>query len=171
MSSAATTERRRQSVAAISDSKQGQRQQPATAPGTRTETAPGRRERGDPRGAGFDNVPQSPPGTATRCAHCHTGLPREARCGPLLRQRRRPPARHRRGRSPSHSPPKRPRRWGDAGPPKADRKAGAVRTGNSDSGRDSVTDSGRGSGRVPRSGTSPTTARMAVATQSRTAPV
>ncbi len=56
----------------------------------------------------------------------------------------RPPASHRRGRNPSNSPPKRPRRWGDAGPPKADRKAGAVRIGNSVSGRGSV--------RLPRFG-------------------
>ncbi len=45
-----------------------------------------------------------------------TGLPRRARRGPLSRLRGRPPARHRRGRSPplSHA---RPRRWCDAGPP------------------------------------------------------
>ncbi len=46
----------------------------------------------------------------------------------LSRPRSRPPASHRRGRNPSNPPPTRPRRWGDAGPPKADRKAGAVRT-------------------------------------------
>ncbi len=48
----------------------------------------------------------------------------------LFRLRGRPPASHRRGRSPSNSPPTRPRRWGDAGPPgrqrvTAGRKAGA----------------------------------------------
>ena len=40
----------------------------------------------------------------------------------------RPPASHRRGRNPSNSPPTPPPPWGDAGTPKADRKAGAVET-------------------------------------------
>ena len=46
----------------------GQRQKP-----TRT--------RGNPphRGAGFDIVPERPPGSASPPAQCHTGLPREAR--------------------------------------------------------------------------------------------
>ncbi len=59
-----------------------------------------------------------------------TGLPRGARCGLLYRRRGRPPARHRRGRSPPRNPA-RPRRWCDAGPPgrqsvTAAQKAGAV---------------------------------------------
>ncbi len=75
---------------------------------------------------------------AVRPAQCRTGLPREERWGLLLRPRSRPSTSHRRGRNPPNSPPTRPRRWGDAGPPKADRKAGAVRTGNSGCGRGSV---------------------------------
>ncbi len=109
---------------------------------TGNEIVPDRRERDVPRGAGFDNVPQSPSGTATRRAHCHTGLPREARCGLVSRRRRRPPACHRRGRRPSNPPPERLRRWDDAGSPKADQKAGDAGFRDRDSGRDSVRDSG-----------------------------
>ncbi len=89
---------------------------------TGNEIVPDRRERDVPRGAGFDNVPESPSGTATRRAHCHTGLPREARCGLVSRRRRRPPACHRRGRRPSNPPPERLRRWDDAGSPRRTRR-------------------------------------------------
>jgi hypothetical protein len=56
------------------------------------------------RGAGFDIVPDRPPGFAALLAQCPTGLPRDARCGLLLRLRGRPPARHRCGRSPHNQP-------------------------------------------------------------------
>jgi hypothetical protein len=70
--------------------------------------------------AGFDIVPHRPPGTAEPPAQCHTGLPREARCGLLSRLRGRPPARHRRGRSPSSvllSTTPMVRRWAAGGGP------------------------------------------------------
>ena len=54
--------------------------------------------------AGFDIVPDRPPGFAALPAQCPTGLPRDARCGLLSRLRGRPPARHRRGRSPFNQP-------------------------------------------------------------------
>ncbi len=56
------------------------------------------------RGAGSAFVPVRPPGRAARSAQMPTGLPRGARCGQLSRPRGRPPARHRRGRSPPHLP-------------------------------------------------------------------
>ncbi len=57
------------------------------------------------RGAGFDIVPERPPGFAALPAQCHAGLPRGARCGLLFRPRGRPPALEQRGRSPSiHHP-------------------------------------------------------------------
>ncbi len=56
--------------------------------------------------AGFDIVPHRRPGTAAPPAQCHTGLPREERCGLLSRLGGRPPAYHRRGRSPSKHHPR-----------------------------------------------------------------
>ncbi len=54
--------------------------------------------------AGFDIVPDRPPGGASRKmsaqAQWRTGLPRRARCGLLSRLRDRPPGCHRCGRSP-----------------------------------------------------------------------
>ncbi len=64
---------------------------------TRKQTAPH-------RGAGSAFVPVRPPGRAARPAQMPTGLPREARCGLLFRPRGRPPACHRRGRSPLNQP-------------------------------------------------------------------
>ena len=66
--------------------------------------APSERKTPPHRGAGFDIVPERPPGPAALPAQCHTGLPRGARCGLLSRLRGRPPACHRRGRSPSRLP-------------------------------------------------------------------
>jgi hypothetical protein len=54
--------------------------------------------------AGFDIVPDRPPGFAAFPAQCLTGLPRRARCGLLSRLRDRPPACHRCGRSPPNQP-------------------------------------------------------------------
>ncbi len=92
-------DQRQQTAAAISDRIRDscRRRQPAAATATASEHAdlvrsPGR--------AGFDNVPHGPSGTANHRARCHTGLPRAARCGLFSRRRGRPPACHRRGRSP-----------------------------------------------------------------------
>jgi four helix bundle protein len=46
---------------------------------TVTEAAQGTRESASLGRAGYDIVPQQPPGTAAHRAQCHTGLPREAR--------------------------------------------------------------------------------------------
>jgi hypothetical protein len=56
------------------------------------------------RGAGSAFVPERPLGDASRSAQMPTGLPRGARCGLLSRRRGRPPACHRRGRSPHNQP-------------------------------------------------------------------
>jgi len=70
----------------------------------RDQRRPGHEETVPHRGAGFDIVPERPSGPASRIAQCHTGLPRGARCGLLIRLRGRPPACHRRGRSPLNQP-------------------------------------------------------------------
>ncbi len=53
---------------------------------------PGHLENHAHRGAGFDIVPERPPGIAALPAQCHTGLPRAGRSGLLSRIRNRPPA-------------------------------------------------------------------------------
>jgi len=68
------------------------------------DTFPNERKTSSHRGAGFDIVPVRPPGNASCNAQCHSGLPRGARCGLLFRLRGRPPACHRRGRSPPNQP-------------------------------------------------------------------
>ncbi len=66
-----------------------------------TEAEPGHPDSAPHRGAGFDIVPERATGIAALRAQCHTGLPREAPCGLFFRLQGRPPACHRRGRSPS----------------------------------------------------------------------
>ena len=84
-----------------------------------------------PGRAGFDIVPTMSNRRHPRSAQCLTGQPpRYTLPVHLSTPRGRPPACHRRGRSPIPSPSARPRRWGDAGPPAAiaaaDQKAGAT---------------------------------------------
>ncbi len=77
---------------------------PCGVPGTEQEAYEYLRENTPQRGAGSAFVPERPLSGAAHPAKVPTGLPREARCGLLLRLRGRPPACHRRGRSPCNQP-------------------------------------------------------------------
>ncbi len=69
-----------------------------------------------PRGAGFDIVPERPPGIASRNAQCHTGLPREARSILVLPVQRQAAGAPSAWSQPFNPPPTRPCCSGDAGP-------------------------------------------------------
>jgi len=68
------------------------------------ESPAGHEECAPPRGAGSAFVPERPLGGAAHPAQMPTGLPRAGLYGLLFRLRGRPPACHRRGRSPSNQP-------------------------------------------------------------------
>ena len=76
----------------------------ATASGTGTEADQATRKTAPHRGAGSAFVPDRPLGGAAHSAQMPTGLPRGGRFGYLSRLRGRPPAHHRRGRSPPRLP-------------------------------------------------------------------
>ncbi len=80
---------------------------PFVAPASRgrwNQPASAHQENASHWGAGFDIVPERPTGFAALPAQCQTGLPRRAHRGQFSRQRGRPPARGRRGRSPPRFP-------------------------------------------------------------------
>ena len=76
------------------------RQRSATATGTATEADQARRNSPPPGVLGMTLCRINHPAPRRTAHNVHAGLPRGARCGRLFRLRDRPPARHRRGRSP-----------------------------------------------------------------------